>query len=793
MKQFQAHFTFYHPGKCYICPNMGCGRTYHLYNSFRRHYLKQHSDSSMLQQASSVQDFAIEQETSTVNNDPLYNVCSATEMQIRENNSTIQSNSKQNTPPLSDTLGQLFSSLYSNPHLPNNVLDTVYSGIHNMFTFSIKPLLPVTSSSAVAKLTTDLEMFSSTYKRHQFFESNGTLINPEPYTVGRRFDYVKKNGKTYYQAVECIAHKIPIRDVLHRFFSLPNILHETIDAMKKLMAHDTSNSIEHYMHGSFWRQKNHGDKIVMPIFLQIDDFETLNPLGSHSGVHKLGAAYISLPCLPYYCASLLGNIFLVLLYHSTDRVEFGNRIIFQPLIDQFNDLFKYGIVFDLPDFKGTIYFELSLILGDNLGLHSVLGFVESFSCNFPCRTCKVEKKVMANQVYEDESLLRTESNYQDDLKTNDSSLTGVKEKCIWLDIENFNLFSQMGFDVMHDMHEGCAKYVMCSLLVVFVDKMKYLTIDIVNNKISSFQYGPDKKDKPVTLAMSNLRKGNIRLNAAEMNTFCKYFGVMFGDFIPRHDKYWQLYIQLMTVLDFIMSPRFVSEQIDYFKYMIAEFCEMYITLFNQSLKPKFHNLLHYHSAMLRFGPLRFLSSMRYEAKHRFNKLAAKSTNNRINMTLTVARKHQLMLNDIFLKETVRSPLSFGGQAEVPVSECEHILDQMQWSDNTKLYKASWAAKCSERYQVNSVIVTAINEENVYFSKVDDIYVDGVSKIILKAKPLQTIGFDNHYHAYNVLDSLQLSPIYIDQETMQYPFVCNCVVIGHNINLPEYHIVLSKPI
>lgn len=125
---------------------------------------------------------------------------------------------------------------------------------------------------------------------------------------------------------------------------------------------------------------------------------------------------------------------MALLYHSNDRVELGNQIIFQPLIDQFNDLVRNGIFFDLPDFKGTVYFELALILGDNLGLHSVLGFVESFSCNFPCRTCKVQKKVMEKQFYEDVSLLRTESNYQEDLITDNPSLTGVKQKCIWLQI-----------------------------------------------------------------------------------------------------------------------------------------------------------------------------------------------------------------------------------------------------------------------------------------------------------------------------------------------------------------------
>ncbi|KAF0693247.1 Uncharacterized protein FWK35_00033783, partial [Aphis craccivora] len=38
-----------------------------------------------------------------------------------------------------------------------------------------------------------------------------------------------------------------------------------------------------------------------------------------------------------------------------------------------------------------IFFSLGLIIGDNLGLHSVLGFTESFVSRYPCRFCKTIK------------------------------------------------------------------------------------------------------------------------------------------------------------------------------------------------------------------------------------------------------------------------------------------------------------------------------------------------------------------------------------------------------------------
>jgi len=43
--------------------------------------------------------------------------------------------------------------------------------------------------------------------------------------------------------------------------------------------------------------------IVLLLFVYFDDVEINNPLGSHSS--KLGAVYVTLPCLPLECRSLL--------------------------------------------------------------------------------------------------------------------------------------------------------------------------------------------------------------------------------------------------------------------------------------------------------------------------------------------------------------------------------------------------------------------------------------------------------------------------------------------------------
>lgn len=81
-------------------------------------------------------------------------------------------------------------------------------------------------------------------------------------------------------------------------------------------------------------------------------------------------------------SSKLDNIFLAYLFKSNDRKKFGNQRIFQVIINEL----KY-----LNGKSEKIYFELGLLIGDNLGQNQILGLVQNFNRNFCCRFCKVEK------------------------------------------------------------------------------------------------------------------------------------------------------------------------------------------------------------------------------------------------------------------------------------------------------------------------------------------------------------------------------------------------------------------
>ena len=164
-------------------------------------------------------------------------------------------------------------------------------------------------------------------------------------------------------------------------------------------------------------------------------------------------------CLPPSMASKLENIFLFSLLNTLDRNTFQLKIIFIPIIEELKFLETEGITVNISNRSIKIFFKLVVILGDNLGLHTLLGLVESFSANYCCRFCLTLKEDMYLIVREEECILRTIENYEIALSTIGDSVSsfGVKEECIFHELPNFHMTKNPSVDILHDWLEGIVK------------------------------------------------------------------------------------------------------------------------------------------------------------------------------------------------------------------------------------------------------------------------------------------------------------------------------------------------
>lgn len=639
-----SHFDLQHSNhnfNCYQCAEGECSRSFYLKNSYSKHLLTHSAD---IIQPSTAQFFfennpSVEPTTHT-------NMSSYSELCVEVETSKM----------LKQTLSTFLSCLYANPLIPRNTIQIIIDGMEKVLTEGVARYIKNSAEKMLSRDKISVECFGSfinianyiknealtdfktEHKRFSYFTKEGTYIEPKEMVIGQRLNKVIRGGVSILEPSNCTQQFIPLRNVLKKFFSVENVVIETLEYIKTLKSEH--GVLRNFIQGTYWKSRvaNHNERIVLPLFMFFDDFEIGNALGSHSGIHKLGGVYVSVPCLPPYRSTVLSNIFIALLFHSSDRVKFGNAIIFKPLIDELNFLQEYGIEIDTPEFKGKFYFELGLILGDNLGLHSITGFTESFSSNYSCRICTIRKEDMKVQCYEDNALLRFTEQYNVHLLQNDVSITGIKDKCVWFDVNNFSLFDQVGVDVMHDMLEGCSKYIMKFILLYYTKELKLLTLQVLNDRIYGFDFGPEN-NKPCSLTLDNINQGSIRQSASEMLTLIRYFGLLVGDFIPPEELVWELYIVMRRVIDILISTSLTIDSCSMLHTLVAEMNELYLKYSNSHLKPKFHFLTHYHSMIRKFGPVINFWSMRYEAKHRISKISARSSFNRRNICMTLAIRH----------------------------------------------------------------------------------------------------------------------------------------------------------
>lgn len=82
--------------------------------------------------------------------------------------------------------------------------------------------------------------------------------------------------------------------------------------------------------------------------------------------------------------SNLKHIFIAVLFNTRDIKKIGNDKTFFKLIEDINHLQRNGVLLVFPSKTVQIYFQLGLIVGDNLGVNTTLGFSKSFSASHFC-------------------------------------------------------------------------------------------------------------------------------------------------------------------------------------------------------------------------------------------------------------------------------------------------------------------------------------------------------------------------------------------------------------------------
>lgn len=372
-----------------------------------------------------------------------------------------------------------------------------------------------------------------------------------------------------------------------------------------------------------------------------------------------------------------------------------------------------------------------------MGINGVLGFVECFRANSFCRFCKANAEEAAVMTEEDKSKLRTEENYDQDLKKNNMSETGIKEPCVFHKVKNFHLTQNLSVDMMHDILEGVCVYVMRSIIYSFIFKYKYFTLESLNNRIQNFDFGfTENGNKPPVIQLNRIKnKLNLKISASEMLCLVRYFGLIVGDLIvDKSNESWKLYQHLRQIIDIVTSPRILRSDASELATLIKDLNTLYIKLYG-NLKPKFHNLVHYPAILLANGPCINYWCMRFESYHRQLKATAVSTSSSRNLLVTIATKQILQMCDTFHSLEIKNEIQFGSRENFSENNSENeYYKEVEINGN--------------KFKIGMFIVTDLSQIEKEFGKITKI-IKVKEEVFFEVSIFQEITFDCHYHAYIV--------------------------------------------
>lgn len=476
--------------------------------------------------------------------------------------------------------------------------------------------------------------WKSSYRRKEFFKRTFTFVKPEKIKYVKT---IKKKGITRF--VNTFYYYVNIKETLKACFSVDKSLRLDVKpAVRRtdgLLADVTDGKV--YQDNIFFQENPSSVRII----LYQDGVEIVNPLGGAKRKHKILAVYLSILNLPEHLRTRINSIKLVAL--CNERL-FDHQIVYGKIVEDLKELEEIG--FQLPN-GNFVKVGVACIAGDNLGSHSLGGFVESFSkALYFCRFCYVDQLNFHGPDGETMRFdLRTVPSYHDCVRRvpgQGKNYRGVKFNSVFNSLRSFHVCSPgLPCCFGHDLMEGIIAYDLFLFIKYFVNS-DWFTYHELNEAIASFPYSVrDRKDKPIPVQEDAKR---IKGGAWQIWTLLRLFPLIISKYIVDDtDDVFRAVILLTEIVEIICAPTIHESHLPYLQTIIDEYLSLRIELFpTVKLRCKHHYLSHYSFLTSMFGPLLKVWTMRFESKHTFFKRIARVIRNFKNILKSLSMKHELL-------------------------------------------------------------------------------------------------------------------------------------------------------
>lgn len=552
--------------------------------------------------------------------------------------------------------------------------DAVFNLCEKLLKFCVE--VETTNAESVQYMSTKLHSMNTKKKREKYFNNNEQFNRPESKAIGLHSEMKKDRATGLFlpKQIQSKFQYVPICKTLISLFDQAKFKQLYMD-FNSAMAPETSQKhvcepgrYRDFCCGKTFKEnslfKSHPNSIQIQLY--IDGFEICDPLKPRANVHSQVGVYFAIRNLPQELAFDQQNIHLVAMCYANDLktkyTDYNN--IWNEVVRDISYLEKSGIVVDskttlkgiteniLSAFQTLNKWNYLVSTGtlinttfDNKEGNGSFGFVESFRANYSCRICLMSRDECQQATKEDLSKYRNRENYAEALRIIKNSThvdytetRGIKYECSLNKLGYFHILDNYNVDLMHDIYEGIVRFFLQRLIELCVDS-KVFTFDLISAYVENFYYGKlNQHNIPSTL----LDKKNVGQNSSQIRCLMLHLPYIFLDFKnhPFVQKIWSGVTSLLTIIRIVHSADLFECDLKKLENAISEHLTFVKTVFQTTLLPKHHNLLHYASVTRLVGPVVHMSTMRYEAKHKAFTDQIKLTNNFMNIGQYISLRNQ---------------------------------------------------------------------------------------------------------------------------------------------------------
>lgn len=597
-----------------------------------------------------------------------------------------------------------------------------------------------------------IQKFDSPFKRESELQKRETYVAPIEKAIGLKWNTKVdiKTGLPNHKIVQQTFQYVPLLSTIKSLFLQPEFLQMYMDSCLNPDHSCDDNIYRNFCCSSVSRSHEiFKDKTALRIQIGIDDFDPCDALKTKAVIHKICAFYFTIHNIPDAYLSKNDNMYLIALCETTNLKQENISIndINALITSEIKELETVGICVNGSVLKGS----LINVTGDNLGANGFSGFIECFNGYF-CRACDMTKDESERATIEDYGKMRTKSSYSTCVnaaqkfldsgkKINFKQTKGVKRSCPFNDLNFFHIIDNVAFDIMHDVNEGAIPFVLSNLFIYMIEKKIMSSVNI-QIRVRDFNYGElNRRDKPSDL---KLDRKNLGQNASQSHCLFINLPFIFADCKEKLEHIWIGIEWLLRCVEIMYSKEISDNDVD----QLAAFIEYHLKwlqeCFEQNLIPKHHFLTHYPNAIRRIGPLIRFWMMRVDSKHQYFTHQAKNTNNFINITKTLAKKHQAMMAyKLFTVCDIQpSKLSYK-LSEVNAKHIEFILSCFGEEIKNDLHVPKFASFNLFSYRRGLLIVV----ENAIYEIIHVLSLH--SKIFLLSHPYRVIKFESFLNSFEI--------------------------------------------